>query len=391
MSGLETDRRPSTIRAAAELAAFVRETVAANASRDVLHLRMAGLSPAMRRPHHQRMLRDALGPALSGARTRVFDLPNGDVVAVAPPPALALENTRAALARTLDAAAQDAVRSLRLPEAAAQLLAAAAESLGLDPPPEEPETGEPRPPVTTAQIAAAERALARADLDPVTSRQAVCRMDPDGAPAEPLWEDRRIAWPALAALVLEGADTGASSALRRRLARLAEARMLAEIVRPAAQMGWKPVGLPLSPATIASPAFDRFDAGLPSGRRREITIGFRAADVLADPAGFVAARDLARPRGYGLALDDAPAGLLAVLPMARLGLDLVRLRWSPELPMTVPAGLASFLAEGRAGEGGGPEAVVLVGVDRPAAIAWGWEIGIRRFQGPLVEKRRRGL
>ncbi len=386
MSGLESDRRPSTIRAAAELAAFVRETVAANAARDVLHLRMAGLSPAMRRPHHQRMLRDALGPALSGARTRVFDLPNGDVVAVAPPPALALESTRHALARTLDAAAQDAVRSLRLPEAAAQLLAAASESLGLDPAPEEPETGEPRPPVTSAQVAAAEKALARADLEPVTACQTVCRMDPDGAPAEPLWEDRRIAWPALSALVLGGGDTGACSALRRRLARLAEARMLAEIGRPAAQVAWRPVGLPVTPATMATPAFDRFDAGLPAGRRKEITLGFRPADLLADPAGFIAARDMARPRGYPLALDDAPAGLLCALPMARLGLDLLRLRWSPELPMTVPNGLASFLREGR-----GPESVVLVGVDRPAAIAWGWEVGIRRFQGPLVEKRRRGL
>ncbi|WP_203074669.1 EAL domain-containing protein [Falsiroseomonas ponticola] len=386
MSALEGDRRPAAIRAAADLAAFVRETVAANASRDVLHLRMAGLSPTMRRPHHQRMLRDALWPALSGARTRVFDLPNGDVVAVAPPPALALETTRLALARTLEAAAQDAVRSLRLPEAAAQVLAAAAESLGLDPAPEEPDPGPARPPVTSAQVAAAERALARADLDPVTARQTVCRMDPEGAPAEPLWEDRRIAWPALSALVLEGADTAAAAALRRRLARLAEARMLAEIGRPAAQVAWKPVGLPLTPATLASPAFDRFDAGLPAGRRREITIGFRPADVLADPAGFIAARDLARPRGYRLALDDAPAGLLAVLPVAQLGVDMVRLSWSPELPMTMPPGLASFLADGQ-----GPEAVVLVGVDRAAAIAWGWEVGIRRFQGPLVEKRRRGL
>ncbi len=386
MSGIDTDRRPSTIRAAADLAAFVRETVAANASRDVLHLRMAGLSPAMRRPHHQRLLRDALGPALSGARTRVFDLPNGDVVAVAPPPALALETTRLALARTLEAAAQDAVRSMRLPEAAAQLLATAAESLGLDPAPEEPDPGPARPPVTSAQVAAAERALARADLEPVTFCQTVCRMDPDGALAEPLWEDRRIAWPALSDLALGGADSGASAALKRRLARLAEARMLAEIGRPAAQLAWKPVGLPVTPGTLSTPAFDRFDAGLPAGRRKEITLGFRAADILADPAGFVAARDLARARGYVTALDDATAGLLAVLPLARLGLDLLRLRWSPELPMTVPPGLASVLADGE-----GPEAVVLVGVDRPAAIAWGWEVGIRRFQGPLVEKRRRGL
>lgn len=385
MTGTEAERRPAAIRAAADLAALVRETVAANAARDVLHLRMAGLTPAMRRPHHQRLLRDALEPALAGARTRVFDLPNGDVVAVAPPPALALENARRALARTLDAAAQDAVRSLKLPEAAAQLLAAAAESLGLDPGPEPVDDGPLRPPVTTLQVATAERALARADLEPVTASQSVCRLDPDGAPAEVMWEDRRISWPALAELALGGGDTGASTALRRRIARLAEARMLAEIGRPAAQVAWRPVGLPLTPSMLATTQFQRFDAGLPAGRRKEITIGFRPGDVLADPAGFVAARDLARGRGYVLALDDAASGVLAVMPWARLGLDLVRLRWSPELPMTVPPALAALLAES-----GGAESVVLVGVDRPAAIAWGWEVGIRRFQGPLVERRRRG-
>jgi hypothetical protein len=383
MSGTDP-ARPAAIRAAADLAALVRESVAANATRDVLHLRMAGLTPAMRRPHHQRLLRDALAPALAGARTRIFDLPNGDVVAVAPPPAIALENARAALARTLDAAARDAVRSMKLPDAAAQLLAAASESLGLDPAPATAEAGPKGPPVTTAQVAGAEAALARADLDPVTLRQAVCRMDPDGAAAQLVWEDRRIDWPALAALVMEGSDTDASTALRRRLARLAEQRMLAEIGRPAAQVAWRPVGLPLTPATLATPAFERFDAGLPAGRRKEITIAFRPADLLADPAGFAQARDLARGRGYGLALDDATAAALAVMPMARLGLGLLRLRWTPDLPRAVPPALSAFLAAGTA-----PETVVLTGVDRPAAIAWGWEAGIRLFQGSLVERRRR--
>jgi hypothetical protein len=34
---------------------------------------------------------------------------------------------------------------------------------------------------------------------------------------------------------------------------------------------------------------------------------------------------------------------------------------------------------------------VLAGADRPAAIGWGWEAGIRLFQGPLVERYRGGL
>ena len=34
------------------------------------------------------------------------------------------------------------------------------------------------------------------------------------------------------------------------------------------------------------------------------------------------------------------------------------------------------------------EQVVLAGADRPAAIAWGWEAGIRLFQGRLIESQR---
>jgi hypothetical protein len=159
--------------------------------------------------------------------------------------------------------------------------------------------------------------------------------------------------------------------------------MLAELSRPAAQAGWRPTGLPLSPGTLTAPGFARFDEALPAGRRREITIAFRTADLLADPAGFTAARDLARGRGYRLALDDAPAESLSLLPPPLLGLEVIRLRWAPNLPMVVPSALAALLPEAA-------ERLVLVGVDRPAAIAWGWEVGIRQFQGPLVERRRRG-
>lgn len=372
-----------TLRAVAELAALVRESVAANAVREVLHLHVAPLGPAMRRPQHQRLLRTAMEPALAAARTRVFELPNGDIVAVAPPPALALQAARQELARLLDGAAEVAVRVMRLPEEAAQLLAAAAESIGLETASPEAPPAATLPGMTTGDLAALERSLAQADLDPVTLTQGVCRLDPDGAAVDLVWEDRRIAWPALADLVLRGVDIGMHAALQRRLARLAEQRMLAELSRPAAQAGGRPTGLPLSPGTLTAPGFARFDEALPAGRRREITIAFRTADLLADPAGFTAARDLARGRGYRLALDDAPAESLSLLPPPLLGLEVIRLRWAPNLPMVVPSALAALLPEAA-------ERLVLVGVDRPAAIAWGWEVGIRQFQGPLVERRRRG-
>jgi hypothetical protein len=386
----------SSTRAAVELANLVRETVAADAAREVLHLRLGVLDPALRRPHHRRLLRDALVATLDAARARIFDLPNGDLVAVARGPTGTLDRAEAALRGALDTggasntggasdrATSLAVRRMRLPEEAAQLLTTAAESLGLEPgEPVGELPGLPGPPVGSAGLAAAEAALAAADLESVTLSQSVCRLDPDAGTTEPLWEDRRIAWPALAALVLPGRDLAAAPGLARRLARAAEARLLAELARPAAQVEWRAVGLPLAPATLEGPAFARFAEALPAGRRAEVTVALRPGDVMADPG--VPARIVPglRARGFRVALDDAAPGLFALLPPARLGVDLIRLRWSPALPGAVPEAVAALLAA--AGE-----RVVLVGVDRPAAIAWGWEAGLRLFQGPLVERRRRG-
>ncbi len=377
--------RRAGARAAAELAALVRESVAADAAREVLHLRLAALAPALRRPHHRRLMREALDGALGAGRTRVFDLPNGDIVAVARPPAPALEAAQAALAASLDAATQHVVRRLRLPESAALLLNAAAESLGLEPvalPAASPAEGMP---LDSAALAGAERALASADLGPATRGEAVCRLDPEGALPETAWEDRRIAWPALAAELLPGRDLAAAPALARRLARTAELRLLAELARPAAQAAWRRVGLALSPGTLAAPGFARFAAALPTGRRGDVVIGLTPASLLgvAD-AGLV---PRLRAMGFRLALDDAAPALLELLapllPGGAQGLDLLRLRWDAGLPAAMPAPLAALLATA-------PERVVLTGVDRAAAIAWGWESGVRLFQGRLVEKRRSG-
>lgn len=115
-----------------------------------------------------------------------------------------------------------------------------------------------------------------------------------------------------------------------------------------------------------------------------MTIGLRPGALLADPGALARLAPALRGRGVRLALDDAAPELFALLPPARLELDLIRLRWTPELPGAVPPALREMLATA-------PERLVLVGVDRPAAIAWGWEAGLRLFQGPLVERRRRGV
>jgi hypothetical protein len=83
-------------------------------------------------------------------------------------------------------------------------------------------------------------------------------------------------------------------------------------------------------------------------------------------------------------LDAAAPGALLALPPARAGTARVRLRWSEALPPLGSPGAEAL----RAVLPPEPDAVVLAGVDRPAAIAWGWEMGITLFQGRLIENRR---
>ncbi|MDO9708735.1 hypothetical protein [Paracraurococcus lichenis] len=133
------------------------------------------------------------------------------------------------------------------------------------------------------------------------------------------------------------------------------------------------MGLCLAAAMLAEPEFLRLDVLLDPPARGRTVLALPVEDALADPAGFAFARDFARIRGYRLALDLPGPALLPLLSWDGLGMDLLRLPWSPDLPRLAPA-----LPAGR---------VVLTGTDQAAAIGWGWEAGISLFEGRLLRPR----
>lgn len=368
-----------------ELAALVRDTVAAGVERQALHLRIGRIAAA-RRPQHRRALLEAVQPLRRSARLRVYDLPNGDVVAVGAPPAHPIGQVHATLLGMLGAEAAEGLALLRLPQEAATLLGAVEEALGFTaattPAPEAAPAG---PPLDGAALAQAERALGSGDLGAYLRRQVVCRLAPGDGPMEPCWEDRRVSLKLLAEALLPGLDLGAAPWLARRLRRQVDRRLLAELGRADEMKSVRALSLPLTVPTLTSPEFLRFDAQLPVAVRGGLTICVSAAEVLADAAAFAFARDFLRSRGHRVALDEATAGAAALLPALRGGFDLVRLRWTPGLAALREEDLAKL----RAALPSEPGRVVLAEVDRPAAIAWGWEAGITLFQGRLIEQRRR--
>jgi hypothetical protein len=375
---------PPGAAGAVALATLVRETVAAGVDRRVLIFRPARLLAARRRGGRTALLREGLDGLRRTSRTRCFDLPRGARAAVEAPPGHHLAEAHAAIAGMLEPVeAEAALALLRLPEQAAAVLDAIEDSLGLAAAVEAAAARPGRLPDGTA-IAQAERALLSADLGAFLRSRRVCRLVPEGGAPEPLWEDRRIAVADVRDALLPGADLALAPALARRFRLSLDARLLAGLARADELRGIGPLSLALGVAAATSPEFLRLDALWPAALRGALTVALAAEEAATDPAGFAFARDWLLARGHRVMLDAAGPVAVAAVPPARAGVGLLRLRYSSALPP-----LGSPAAEAlRALLPTEPDSVVLAGVDRPAAIAWGWEMGIALFQGRLVESRR---
>lgn len=365
---------------ARDLAALVHHCTASDSRRDVVWLRLSTLPAGLDRPHHRRLLREAATPPV-GPRGRSFHLPNGDLAVVAPPgpgPGIA-ETTRAALEGALpEAMLGQVLRTMRLPQEAVSILAALEESLGLRQPSAPPAGARPLDP---AGLAEAERALRHADVWPLHARQSVCRLIPEEGRLEPVREDVRPIAASVSERLLGGRDVSASPALAAHLGDLLAARLLATLLsRRDWQGSPRPLHLPLSLAALSGPAFLHLDAVLPPALKPLLTLGLPTLEVLAAPGEVPLLRRFLLARGYRLALEVPEPGLLAAVRPARLGIATLRIPFSPDLP-AAPEALRRVLEDRRT-------ELVLAGCDGAAAIAWGWKMGIRLFQGRAIQHRR---
>ena len=123
----------AALRDAMALASLARDCVTSGVERRVLHVRLSLVPARLREARHQRLVREALAPLLRPTRARLYELPGGDLVALSPPPAEHLDETRLALSRLLpEIPTETLLPVLRLPAEAARLLTLVEASLGLD-------------------------------------------------------------------------------------------------------------------------------------------------------------------------------------------------------------------------------------------------------------------
>jgi hypothetical protein len=359
---------------AQRLAALVRDCELAGIERTCFVLRLSRLPADLARPHHLRLAADAIDPLCRADRAQRFVLPNNDTVVVWRGAAAAAETaSRRALLdlfSDIDGAVVDPAalwHSLSLPSQCDDVRRVIEASvLGAEPAARTANTGNKLDPEA---LAALEAALAQADVARFARRRGVCAISPAGA-FRMEWETRHLSIEELAAELAPDRALQADPWLFQRLTLTLDRRLLALLASADELRGAGPFGLDLSVASVLAPEFLRFDTALPQDLRGQVTLGLTPADILADPPAFLFARDFARSRGYRLKLRLPAMELLAVLPIGRLGLDLLELPWSLDL-----MALDSDLVEREAPR------LVLARANGAEAIAWGRLHGITWFEG----------
>ncbi len=371
----ETDRS-ATRDEAERLASLVRECVTSGIARRACVVRLSRLSPDLARPTHLRLARAALEPLVQADRARLFELPNADLVVIWRGAAeIALSVSRDAVAELFasneadDTAPPGLWQELALPEEAGTLLALAEQQLADA---TSVVAASQARPLDLPALAVLEAGLAQADVARFARRRQICARRPDCS-FQLRWEKRFLSIAELAASLAPDHAPQAAPWLFRRLTRSLDRRMLALLAAPDELLGAGPFAINLNVASILAPEFLRFDTALPKKLRGQVTLNLLPADMLADPAAFLFARDFARSRGYRTLLRGITAELLPVFPPDSSGLDLMELRWSEALA-TIDRD--TIRAEA-------PH-LVLTHADTPRAIAWGAAQGIQFFQGRMV-------
>ncbi len=134
----------------------------------------------------------------------------------------------------------------------------------------------------------------------------------------------------------------------------------------------------LNVSSVLSPEFQAFDASINSMIRGTVVLEFHKIDVFADLGSYLYVRDYARKRGYRICLDGLSHLSLPFMDRADLGLDLMKIYWTGDMP-------DDRMHLRKLVEHAGEHRVILCRCDNEQAIDYGRSIGVSLFQGKQVD------
>lgn len=239
-------------------------------------------------------------------------------------------------------------------------------------------------PLDPAMLARIEHALATADVSSMVRRQPVCALL-QGQPPQPVFSEVHIAIREMGKRLAPGIDLASDPWLFQRLAETLDRRLLQCLMQNGPSDSALSVNLRL--ATLLSPDFLKFDKQFRQQSKREMIIELQLVDIFAELGAYMFIRDYIRERGYRILIDGLHHLHLPLINRKRLGADLVKVVWSPDLLDESGGGPLEDL--GGAIRSAGIDRVILCRCDTSSAIELGQSLGLRLFQGHYLDSRLR--
>ena len=232
-------------------------------------------------------------------------------------------------------------------------------------------------PITPEVLARIETMLETAELSNILRRQTICIIKGD-EPPRPMLNEVFISISDLRQALLPQIDLLANRWLFQYLTESLDRRVLTLLHLPDDRTFNRNISININVATILSSDFLDFDSAISSDRRRNTVLELQKTDIFSDLEAYSFARDFVHERGYRICIDGLNHLAFPFVNRSRLGADLVKLQWQPDMAKQATSSLYQlndFIRRYGAGR------TILCHCDQPEAIAYGQSLGLTLFQG----------
>lgn len=397
MANAPEPRRPQE----ALLLEYVQQMEKMRAGRRAAHVHLSQLRPYNRRDNHLRAAAANFDPIIRAMNGQLFVLANGDLFffykagiqaqvdaiiqrlhyLFGEDPLVTAEGADGReFASILDAEKQYddilyAVRSV----AETETKRGGEEKVGLDARARLKARQEKGEPLTPEALARVETALLRADISNMVRRQFACAIDEAGSPT-PIFSELFISIKDLRETLLPGVDLTSNRWLFQHLTETLDKRMLALLTKTDRLTVSGDISFNINVRTLLASEFMAFDENVSAGRRGGMIIELQKEDIFSDLNTYLFAREFIQNKGYRVCLDGLTYQTMDIIDRQRLGADMAKLVWTPEMAEDPYAAqrIRGMLE-------GGSKTVVLCRCDSVDAVDFGRSVGIEMFQGRYVE------
>ncbi len=238
--------------------------------------------------------------------------------------------------------------------------------------------GEPMTPDVLSRL---EAALSRADLSNLVRRQFICHVDSKMVP-EQMFSELFISIKDLRETMLPGVNVTANRWLFQHLTETLDKRMLSMLTKNDGVSISGDISFNANIATLLSQEFQVYDDNVAASRRGTMIIELQKEDIFSNLPSYLFAREMVQDKGYRICLDGMTLDTLAMINFDRLGADLCKLVWHPEL---VDGGEVVHKTLRDVIEKINPEKLILCRCDNREAVDFGRSLGITQYQGRYVE------